>query len=47
MKKVPTDKIMAAYLAGEQAKREGKPSNAPPKLGHDEKKAWLNGWNGR
>jgi hypothetical protein len=43
-KKVPAKKILTAYFAGEQAKQEGKPSNAPPKLGPDEKRAWLNGW---
>jgi len=47
MKKAPVNKILTAYHAGERAKQEGKPSNAPPKLSPDEKKAWLNGWNGR
>jgi ribosome modulation factor len=36
--------LLAAYDAGDRAKREGRSSNAPPRLTRAERRAWHNGW---
>lgn len=37
-------KVLKAYYAGLKTAMEKKPSNVPPKLSKEEKKAWRNGY---
>lgn len=37
-------RILQAYYDGAKAAREKKPSNVPPRLTKDQKKAWQNGY---
>lgn len=40
------DRVLLAFHDGDAAKRAGHPCVVPPGLSKDERRAWLNGWQG-